>query len=128
MSTKLEIDLASWIPGLIVDGDPRILAVKVVIDTAVAEEGCLMAPLVLVLTLTSRMGANHIPQGSSALPDQHDNGQYLGLSGSPDSHAPGSQPPSRAAILVHFPSCEQGQGLQLRLSAPLNLPASAKTV
>ena len=101
---------------------------KVVIDAAVAEEGCLTAPQGFVFILITQMGSDHIRQGSSALPNQRDNVQYGGLSGSPDSHAPGSQSPSRIAILVHFPAVNKDGVSNSNSFAPLNSPVSAETV
>ena len=64
------------------------------------------------------MGSNHIRQGSSALPNQRDNVQYGGLSGSPDS----------IAILVHFPAVNKDGASNSNSFAPLNSPESAETV
>ena len=110
---KLEIGLASGTPGLIVEEDPLGLTVVEVIEVVIDEEGFPTAHRGLGLKLASTVWmANHIHQNSSASPDQHDDGRGLGLSGSPDSHAHESQPPSRAAILVPSPICEQRHCLQ----------------
>ena len=110
---KLETGLALRPLGLIVEVDLPTLAVMEMMGAVVDEKDCLAMPQGLALILISFvMMANHNPPCSSASPDLHGDGQGLGLSESPDSHAPGNQPPSQVAILVHSPNCEPGHCLQ----------------
>ena len=85
---KLETGLALWSPGLIVEVDIPTLAMMEMIGAVVDGKDCLATPPGLGLTLISPvMMANHNPQCSFTSPDLHGNGQGLGLSESPDSHA-----------------------------------------